>query len=70
MNWRYSYKQDHGDWPFRCVFLGTNDDHIKQRESIVDWCCEVFPSRHWFVQGRAFWFKEKEYAELFLLRWQ
>ena len=72
MTWRYQYVI-RGDWPFTVTFEGTSVELVKFNPEVVKWCINTFGNdpkiRVWYTMGHSYNFREKEHAELFLLRW-
>ena len=70
MKWEYKYLPDKGgDWPFRVTYAGPMGSLSKNRYDIDAWCSSTFEYKQCLSNGSSFWFKEKEHAEFFMLRW-
>jgi hypothetical protein len=61
-----------GDWPFRCMSITPPGNPViwhawyKRWE---DWCAGTFKDGDWHRTGASVWFKNREDALMFMLRW-
>jgi hypothetical protein len=60
----YKFRTNCKQYPHRVGF----DDHKTSMAAFV-WCHKTFAEGTWYTSFAAFFFKNKEDAELFIMRW-
>lgn len=60
-----------GDWPFRVKHDSMTYGPVPFEQVKVwdDWCYECAANKGWYRQGVSFWFKNREDALMFIMRW-
>lgn len=59
-----------GDWPFRAQYDPLNYGPVRtaQLNSWDDWC-DKCAAGGWLRTGASYWFKHREDALMFIMRW-
>lgn len=58
-----------GDWPFRCQRTPFGTTGLTDAKSWENWCGETFNNGTWYRDSGSLWFKNREDALMFIMRW-
>lgn len=55
-----------GDWPFRALYVAPPPFKFIDWE---EWCANTCAPKSWVRVGASIWFKNREDALMFIMRW-
>ena len=71
MKYELKYQPEKGgDWPFRVQYNDADFFATRNKRMLISkWCMNTFDSGSWYQQGASVWFKHREDALMFMLKW-